>query len=376
MRHMKTYNQYNLDFPIIESIDMENFNLILKSMYNHHLSINERVIIESDFGMINESSDKNWFSDLVDKGKRGVLKVKSVAGELLVDLAKKAKDVLDFAKQLSTKIGDYIKGQFNGLSDKVKNYAKDNQFTQVLVNFIEQKKLVKLKTSIKSIVEILQYILSGRMITDLVKRLSECFSKVLNLGTNEGLNYLESDFLNEELFGFGKKKSEDGGEGEDKKSFLQRLGEKIMTFAPFSWIPKIEDMMKKGISTLCQIIDRFFGWLLNGVDGVSKFLKGFIFLFQILEIYVYYKVVGKIEKFKELLSKASGLEELANQIKDKTLDQVWTTIGFSGQEIVSGVKKAIMKIPYVGDILSILDSLVVAIGTYLAVEPSIKKLVS
>jgi len=33
-----------------------------------------------------------------------------------------------------------------------------------------------------------------------------------------------------------------------------------------------------------------------------------------------------------------------------------------------------MKIPYVGDILSILDSLVIAIGTYLAIEPAIKKI--
>jgi hypothetical protein len=371
MKHLKTYTQYNSDFPIIESNDVDNFNLIFSSMYNYHLSINERVVIESDFGIINES----WYSELADKGKRGVLAVKTKAGELLVDLAKKAKDVLDFAKQLAGKIGEYIKGQFSGLSDKVKSYAmKDTGFGQVLLEFIEKKKIVKLKTYITVTVEILQYISSGRMITDLINRLSECFSKVLNLGTNEGLNYLESDFLNEELFGFGKKKSED--EGGDKKPFLQRLGEKIMTFPPFSWIPKIEDMMKKGISFLANIIDRFFGWLMNGVDGGSKFLKGFIFLFQMLEIYVYYKVVGKIEEFKAFLKKASGLEDLTSQIKDKSLEQVWSTIGFNGAEIVSNVKKAIMKIPYVGDILSILDGLVVAIGTYLAVEPTIKRLIS
>ena len=37
------------------------------------------------------------------------------------------------------------------------------------------------------------------------------------MGTNEGLSYLENEFLLED-------------NGEDKKPFLQRLGEKIMSF--------------------------------------------------------------------------------------------------------------------------------------------------
>ena len=360
MKHLKTYNQFTFDFPKIESIDKDNFNIIFHSLYNHHLSINEKMKIESDFGLITES----WFSDLADKGKRGVLAVKSKAGELLVDLAKKAKDVLDFAKQLATKIGEYVKGQFNNLSDKVKNYAmKDGEFSTILLDFVNKKKQVKLKTYVKVISDLLKYIVSGQMISDLITRLSECFTKVLNLGTNEGLYIIDSHFLFE-------------AEQEEKKSFLQRLGEKIITFPPFTWLPKIEEMMKKGISSLFKIVDKFFGWLMTGKESYnSRFDKGFYFLFQILELYVHYKVVGKIEKFKEFLNKASGLEELTKQIQDKTLDQVWDTMGINSEEIVSNVKNAIKKIPYIGDILSILDSLVIAIGTYLAVEPTIKKIV-
>ena len=362
MNRIKTYNQFHFDFSIIESKDRENFNLIFTSLYNHHLSINEKMVIESDFGLITES----WFSDLADKGKKGVLAVKSKAGELLVDLAKKAKDVLDFAKQLASKIGEYVKGQFSNLSDKVKNYAmKDGEFSTILLDFVNKKKQVKLKSVIDATSNLLKYIVSGQMISDLITRLSECFSKVLNLGTNEGLYIIDNYFLFE------------AEEQEEKKSFLQRLGEKIMTFPPFSWIPKIEDMMKKGISALSNIVDKFFCWLTTGKESLmigSRFTKSFNFLFNILELYVYYKVVGKIEKFKEFLNKASGFEELANQIQDKTLDQVWDTMGINGEEIVSNVKNTIKKIPYVGDILSILDSLVIAIGTYLAIEPAIKKI--
>ena len=33
-----------------------------------------------------------------------------------------------------------------------------------------------------------------------------------------------------------------------------------------------------------------------------------------------------------------------------------------------------MKIPYIGDILSVLDTLVISVGVYLAVEPTLKRL--
>jgi hypothetical protein len=206
--------------------------------------------------------------------------------------------------------------------------------------------------------------------------LGEILNSILQTGElTDDLSLMRISFLEESYDGHL-----DGGH---HKEFLQRLGEKIMSFPPFSWIPRIEDIMKKGISYVGQMIDKFFGWLeektneaidLKKSFSSSKFGNAFNFLFQILELYVHYKVIGKIEKFKEILKKASGLEELTNQIKDKSLSEVWTTCGLNPDEITNNFKSAIKKIPYVGDILSVIDSLVTAVGIYLAVEPTLKKL--
>lgn len=362
MRYLKTYENFS-DINILEGIDsndISNFTMIFNSLYESHLTINEKTLIDSNYGMINES----WFSDLADKGKRGVLAVKSKAGELLVDLAKKAKDILDFAKSLAGQIGNYVKTQFLSMEQKIKDKAiKDTEFVGAIVDFIKDKKLVKLSAYIKGTAELLSYIVSGQIITDLITRLSETFSSVLNLGTNEGLIYLDDTFL-----------LENNGE-EDKKSFLQRLGEKIVTYPPFSWIPKIEDLMKQGISKLSKLMDKFFCWLTTGKTGViSKFSKSFTFLFQILELYIFYKISGGIKKFKEYISKVTGLDELTNSIKDKSMDEVWKTAGFNGDDIVKGIKSAVMKIPYVGSILNVLDTLVISVGIYMVVKPTLDEL--
>lgn len=371
LKHLHTFESYHNDiFKNIIAEDRENFTLIFNSLYNNHLTLNEKMLIENEYVLITE----NWFGDLVDKSKRGVLKVASDAGNVLVDLAKKAKEVLDFAKMLASKIGEYVKSQFNSLLDKVKNYAmKDSGFIQPLLDFIEKKKQTKLKQYINQIGKLINYITSGKLITDIVSKLSGLFSKVLNMGTNEGLYYLENDFLFEE--------------NEEKKSFLQRLGDKIKSYPPFTWIPKIEELMKKGISFVSDIIDRFFSWLQGKEFGgsvqekydasyvKSDFSAAFGFLFQILELYIYYKVLGSIEKYKAMLDKSTGITELSNSLKDKTLDQIWDTIGLNGEEVVSKVKDAMKKIPYVGSILGVLDSLVIAIGAYLAIKPSIEKII-
>jgi hypothetical protein len=91
---------------------------------------------------------------------------------------------------------------------------------------------------------------------------------------------------------------------------------------------------------------------------------------------VHYKIIGKIENFKDFINKTTGIEDIANKIKDKSLGELWTSIGFSSENIINGVKEAVKKIPFVGDILSILDSLVIAIGTYLAVKPAIEKILT
>lgn len=377
MKHLKTFesfSQFKFDniFESIQIQDRENYILIFNSLYNNHLTINEKIIIESQYGLINENT---FWGDLVDKGKRKVLKVATEAGNMLVDLAQKAKDVLDFGKMLANKIGEYVKSQFNTLLDKVKNYAlKDTGFVQPLIEFIEKKKQTKLKQSVGQIGKLITYIISGKFITDIINKLTGIFSKVLNMGTNEGLFYLENEFLLED-------------NGEDEKSFLQRLGEKIMSFPPFSWIPKIHDLLKKGISFIADLVDRFFSWVqgkefggsvqekYDGSYVRSDFSASFGFLFQILELYIYYKTIGKIEEYKKKLDKAVGFSELTDSIKDKSMDQVWSTIGINGGEIASGIINAAKKVPYVGTILSILDMLVIALGSYLAIEPTIKKII-
>ena len=360
MKRLRTYQDFNSPLPHIAEEDQANFMTILSAMLESHASFEEKSLLESSFGPVNE----NWFTDLADKGKRGVLKVKSKAGEMLVDLAKKAKDLLDFAKQLAGQIGQYVKGQFGGMVEKVKNTVLgDNEFISEIGEFLKSKKPARLSSYVKDTGSLLQYILTGKMIADLVTRLSETFSKVLNTGTNEGISHLEYEFLRE------------ADEQEEKKSFLQRLGEKVMTFPPFSWLPKIEDLMKQGVQALGKIIDKFFTWLTTGKDGpFNQYSKSFIFLFQTLELYVMYKLAGTIGKFKDILKNATNIEELTKSNTDKSLDAMWDAIGINGEQVVSNVKAAVMKIPYVGTVLSVLESLVIAVATYQAVEPIIKPL--
>jgi hypothetical protein len=86
MKHLKTYESFNS----VDSLDKENFILIFNSLYENHLSIDEKLLIESNYGLINES----WFSDLVDKGKRKALKVASDA-DYIIDMLNKTKFKID-----------------------------------------------------------------------------------------------------------------------------------------------------------------------------------------------------------------------------------------------------------------------------------------
>ena len=358
MLHLESFETFNKKEINLHNEDA-NFWIIFESLVNCHLNHHEKLLISYDY-TINES----WFSDLKDKATRGVLKVTTQAGELLTSLAKKAKDILDFAKQLANQIGEYVKNQFTNLSDKIKRYAlKDSKFAEILLDFINKKKDNKLRTYIGSVSELVKYIISGKMITDLMTRLSECFSSVLNQGRNEGLFSKENEFLFE------------AEETEEKKSFLQRLGEKVMAMEPFTWIPKIEEMLKKGISSLGKLVDKFFSWLLTGKTSMigSKFGRGLKFIFDILELYVTFKISGQISKFADMLNKASNIEDVLNQAKESNFEEILSKVGLSRDEVMSTFKNAIKKIPFVGDIISILDFLVMGIGIYLAIEPTLKK---
>lgn len=357
MKHLESFSNFSKSEISIPYED-PNFWIIYESLIFNQLSHQEKIQLSNEF-LINES----WFSDLKDKAVRGVLKISTAAGEVLTDLAKKAKDILDFAKQLAKQIGEYVKSQFTNLSEKVKNYAlRDSKFAQILLDFINKKKDVK--SYVGSVSELLKYIISGKMITDLITRLSESFSEALRQKRNEGLFSSEHELILE------------AEETEEKKSFLQRLGEKIMAMEPFTWIPKIEEMLKKGISSLGKLVDKFFSWLTTGKTSIigNRFSKGLKFLFDILELYVTFKISGQANKFADMLKKASNIGDVLNQAKDSSFEEILSNVGLSKDEIVSTFKNAIKKIPFVGDIISILDFLVMGVGLYLAIEPTLKKI--
>lgn len=364
MRRIKTYNEFSSILPVVLREDRSNFEMIFMSIYESHTSLEERLLVESSFGSLNEASgeSRNWYSDLVDKGKRGVLKVATKAGEVLVNIAKKAKDLLDFAKQIGSQIAGVVREQFTGLTNVVTgSVMKDNEFVREVIDFLKKKKVMKLRTYIQDTGNLIKYLFGGKIISDLVARLSELFSSILSKGTNEGVTYMEMEYLREV----------DESEGE-KKSFLQRLGEKIMTYKPFSWIPKIEDLMKQGVSFIAKIVDRFFTWLTTGKDGhFNSFSKSFTFLFNVLELYVLYKIVGKANDFKNYLAKVNGLEQLG--VKDKTLGDMWSYVGKSPGDVVSNVKEKMKLVPFVAPWLTVFDTIVMLVGVYKAVEPALAK---
>lgn len=357
MRRIKTYNEFSSVFPDVLQEDRSNFEMIFMAIYESHASLEERMLVESSFGLLTEG---NWFLDLVDKGKRGALKVATKAGEVIVDIAKKAKDLLDFAKQIGSQIAAVVKEQFTSLTNVVTgSVMKDNKFVKELIDFLAKKKVVKLRTYIQDTGNLIKYVVGGKIINDLVARLSELFSSILSKGTNEGVAYMEMEYLREA-----------DAEGE-KKSFLQKLGEKIMTYKPFSWIPKIEDLMKQGVSFIAKIVDRFFTWLTTGKDGpFNSFSKSFIFLFNVLELYVLYKMYPELKK---LLSEVTGLDKLREMTKDKTLGDMWDYVGMSPGEVVSNVKNKMKLVPYVAPWLTVFDTIVMLVGVYKAVEPALTK---
>lgn len=366
MEYIKSYEFFNKEKNTFEILleDKSNFNIIFNTMYNYHLSINEKMIIENEYGLITEEFDIS-FSKLADKAKRGVLKVQTAAQKIIVDLAAKAKDVLDWAKQLAKTIGDYAKTQFTKLLEGCKNKVlAEAPFIDILLKFINAKHDKFLKQYITKINNLVKYIIGGQMFTDLFNKLSKLFSSILQGGNNEGLYNMENDFLFE-------------SDGEEKKSFLERIGEKLKTYPPFSWIPKLDEFVTKGITYVGGLVDKFFGWLQSdniseAIDltrgkrefGESYFGKGIMFLFQILELFIIYKIKGKIDS-------TLGITDFVNSVKDSSILDVWNAIGINPKELI---KSSISQIPYIGQIQTLIDYISTGLGVYLAIKPTFDKL--
>jgi hypothetical protein len=391
MKRILKFNEYcsHENFQIHKNSDKKKFMEIFESLYYYHLNTNQRMVIESEFGVINEEflwgkkkdksenkdndkeSDKeeSWFSKLYDKASRGVLKLRTEAEKLIDDLVEKTKDVFKFSQNLVNTITSYIK---KFIFSKIKGYAfKDEPFLEHLFEYLDNKKDNVLKRSIKSVFNLLKY-LSGKFFIDFGERLVSLISSTLKKKeVVESLDY--SNYLINE---------NENAEGPTKKTFLERLIDKIMKNPPFSFIPKIGDLVNKGIDFIMDILDRFFSWVQGKKFGGdvnekytgdyprSDFVSGISFLLDIGKLYTIFitkKYVGKFDDVKKIDAK---IEEY----KSKPASSIFQALGFSPADLIKKVKDLSKNIPIAGQIVSILDYLIKAIGVYIAAEPIIKKL--
>jgi hypothetical protein len=379
----------------LELKDRRNFRIIFDSLYLHHLSLNERYLIENELEIINEEilglfkkkkkeneeegeEKESLFSKLYDKAKRGALKISSAAEGILNTVVQKAKDLLDFGKKIAFIIGDYIK---ENLLSKIKSYAlKEFPFAEVLVDFLDKEKQLKAKT-----LQTISFVkfLGVDFIPNLTNRLTSLFSKVLKTGTNEGFQYLENDFLLEN--------NEDG----DKKSFLQRLISKVMSYPPFTWINELGNIVEKGINFIAQKIIDFFSWLqgkdiksekgevvlkktaMDGKYEVTEYVKSISFLLQILKLYSLHKTKEFTKNLDQVKDKSDKITNLykdgLEEIGAKKVLNVLTLSDLEPEKIMIAAKNASKYVPFVGPLIEILDILVKSVGLFLAIEPIMKK---
>lgn len=379
---MKSYNKFilstNETYQIFESIQIEdrnNFLNIFNSIYEYHLTDFEKTLIDNYNFRLNES----WFSDLKDKAEKGVLKIKSKSGELLTSLAQKAKDILDFVKQLATQIKDAVSNMFNDSLKTIKSKIIPKPELLTLITEYMNKKGDILKKWLEGAGTLIKFVFT-ELPVKLFNKLINFFKGVFNKGTNEGFDYFCNEFLNEE-----------NDNGAEKKSFLQKLGDKIGSLPPFSWIPKIEEMIKYGLYSIRGFIEKFFVWLdkddivtetIDLFRERSKFTRGLAFLFDILEIYIIYVYNEKIgKKLKELQDaikngEQSIIQKFKDEIKNVALDEIYTKIGISPQDVINKVLDVVKKIPYISDILAILNNLALCVGIYQTIQPTLAKIKS
>jgi len=365
----------NDNYLLLESLNIENddklyFVEIFNSIYEFHLTDFEKTLLNEFDYSLNES----WFDDLKDKATKGVLKIKSQAGELLTSVAKKAKDIVDFVKLIATQIRDAVSGLIKNSVSTFKSKIIPKPELLVLITDYMNRKGDNLKKWVDGAGTILKFVLT-ELPVKLFNKLINFFKNVFSKGTNEGFNYFCNDFLNE-------------GDETEKKSFLQRLGDKIQSLPPFSWIPKMEDMIKQGLYAVEEFIRKFFIWIdkedeekvTEAVDllkETDRFVRGLRFLFDMLEIYVIYKfnekIGNKLKEFQEAMKKGD-ISTFTHDIKNKTLDEIYGKIGIDPKSVVDKIKGIAQKIPYISDILAILENLALCIGIYQTIQPTLAKI--
>ncbi len=311
---IKRFNEYKND--------NDNYKLLYNTLY--------------EFSKQNINEESIW-----TRIKNTAIKTTTAAGDMLVNIANKAKDLLDFAKQIASQIGNYVKTQFWKIIENVKiHILKDNKGVKAITDYIKTRKgeainnegvnLGKSKDrTIKAINQIkylLQYI-KNDFIKDLTNKLVELFN-----------NVFKSEKLDENIL------------YEDKESFLQKISNKIMSMEPFSWIPNPTVLLTKSIFAIRDLFVKFFVYVSNkNGKGISY---GLDFLFSMFHAYLKVKlndVVASVEDFTKNFSLS------------KLLDEVTPTevTGF-----IDNIKNGIKNIPYVGDLIGIMNNLAAVLSMY------------
>jgi hypothetical protein len=372
---LMTFEQFGTEpeLPVVAPEDFAHFMAIITAICESHLTPAElRSIGLVSHGMITES----WFSDLKDKAQRGVLKVKSDAGRLLTAVAQKAKDVLEFLKSLAKQIGDAVMGALKSTVTKVKGKLVPKQELIGLYSAYMASRGKRLVDDIGGTGRVVAFVfteLPGKIVSALVATLRRVFGE----GRNEGFDHFCDGFL----------VTEDNSAQEEQKSFLQKLGDRVAALPPFSWLPKVEGLMKQGLGVVRDFFARFLDWVDTPEEYSKKlrlkknpFTKGLRFLFDMLEIYLVYlynsKVGEKLEAIKKSLQNADNavMDKLVAQVKSMSLEKVYQAVGITPADIMARVKAIAQKIPYVSSLLSIIEVLGLCLGVYQAVQPLLAKL--
>lgn len=389
MKRIKNYRDFNRSKKETQrNSDHENFRIIFEGL----LTVEERIILEDQWGPLNES----LWSDFVGFVEDGKLKIKTKADEVLADLGEKAKKLVDFTKivgeQMGKSLGELIKNRMKECENLVR---KQMGALNVIVEKIEKTSKKYLRKYVESLGKLLKYVLGGQMIEDLVEKIKNIISKVFAENPNESLYVVD----NHDLI------LEDEGE---RKRFLQRIRDRIMQYPPFSWLPDFEDLIKKGMEFVKKLFNKFFSWLSGQNSLLNDFGMAFQFLFGLLESYILFRIVGSLEKFKNAVLGKPEKEKNDTEteeddyaeetkagiavrdaiginlkdVKTKSLEFAFTKIGFNPNVVLNSALTAadlaltggLITLKY-KSIKTLIEYLMAAIGIYQISAPLIQKLV-
>lgn len=359
------------------SDDRALFTTFMSIIYENYLNVDEINEIKRRT-LITESI---W-GDLYDKAKRNVLKVVNKAHDIFTEMAEKAGKLVDFVKKLSESFVGMFTKQLKSTPELIKKSIinKAPVFIKIVSEWLSSKKPKFIKDGVTGAARLYKFIYADFPIR-LANKISSLFTTVFKKeGTNEGLQSLDIYLITEDR--------------EEKKSFLERMKEKILSYPPFSFFPKVTDLANKGLDYIGKILDKFFGWVDSKTEikneavnlerpySSSKFGKGIKFLIVIGSLYLMYNLSvvksKKNDEFKNKILSSTEVDDIASEYKNKTIDYFLdiTGIGSISSFLSSAFSKIIdtatdwVDITLTGGATKeTLKTLTTIIGTYLALKP-------